>query len=129
MTTEQTPAIFPIYLSEDFARRLAHKHFRSELERAVDHRSGILRIEYNAQVAENGDVALHVRHDSDDGFCQSSGPLLNKVFQPFSENEFANLIEERKMSFARDEYFKRQAAAEDAAIREIRDSIFGPRAA
>ena len=79
---------------------------------------------YSATLYANGSVKLFVGYSFDSGFCQGSGPCLEKTIRPFKKDEIKKIEESQKRHIAEIEYEQRQAVIRELAIAEIINELF-----
>ena len=117
--------IYPIELNHHFAEKLVRKHAQSELNDATNYWHGpMYEYNYSATLYANGSVKLFVGYSFDSGFCQASGPCLEKTIRPFNKDEIKKIEESQKRHIAEIEYERRQTVIREIAIAEIIDELF-----
>lgn len=119
------PAIYPIHLTEGWAKKLVQEHAAREFREATRFHGQWAEYSYSAQVEENGDVELFVSYRSDDGFCLCSGPCLTVRVRPFSEERLAQFKQDRMFNIAEAEYYRRRREQELAEIARLQETLFG----
>ncbi|UCV26760.1 hypothetical protein [Ferribacterium limneticum] len=120
------PNIYPIQLGANHAEALIKQHLYSEFREATYlHSSRFTEYFFYGELLADGEVKLSVSHNSDDGFCMSSGPCFKGSIRPFDKKAIASLEGKAKWRIAREEYERRQLEAEIAAVTQIMDEMFG----
>lgn len=119
------PAIYPIHLSEGWAKKLVSEHAAEAFREATWLHGRFAEYSYSAQIEENGEVELFVSYRSDDGFCLCSGPCLTVRVRPFSIERLAQFKAERMFAIAEAEYYRRQREQELREIAQLQESLFG----